>query len=75
MEVYRNIRKYAETFVYKGYIGGKSEKSINTGEPTFHAEKTDCSSKPKCMFYFSAANYSQKLHKKYSIRAVAHGIR
>ena len=26
-------------------------------------------------FSFSTANYSQKLHKKHSIRAVAHGIR
>ena len=26
-------------------------------EPIFHAEKTDCSNKPKCMFSFSVANY------------------
>ena len=35
----------------------------------------DCSSKPKCMFSFSEANHSRKLHKKHSIRAVAHRIR
>ena len=34
----------------------------------------DCSRKPKYMFSFSAANYSLKLHKKYSIEAAAYGI-
>ena len=41
------------TFVLKvehPYIVGKSEKVLDMGEPTFHAEKTDCSSEPKCMF-------------------------
>ena len=31
------------------YIARKSEKSLDMGELTFHAEKTDCSSKPVCM--------------------------
>ena len=43
------------------YIVGKLEKSLDMGEPTFHAKKlhvTDCNSKPKCMFSFSVANHS-----------------
>ena len=35
----------------------------------------DCSRKPKYMFSFSAANYSLKLHKKYSIKARHYIIR
>ena len=35
----------------------------------------DCSRKPKYIFSFSAANYSLKLHKRYSIEAAVHGIR
>ena len=35
----------------------------------------DCSREPKYMFSFSVANYSLKLHKRYSIEAAAHGIR
>ena len=63
------------------YIVGKSEKSLDMGEPTFHAEKTACyqlqqQTNQSTCFSFSAANYSQKLHKKHAIRAViAHGIR
>ena len=36
---------------------------------------TDCSRKPKYMFSFSTANYSEGLHKRHSIKAAAHGIR
>ena len=60
------------------YIVRMSEKSLDMGELTFHAEKLhvdDCSRKPKYMFSFSAANYSLKLYKKHSIKASAHGIR
>ena len=47
------------------YIVRKSEKSLDMGELTVHAEKTaDRSRKPKYMFSFSTANYSLKLHKK-----------
>ena len=52
------------------YIVRKSEKSLDMGALTFHAEKTAC-----CMFSFSVANYSLKLHKKHSIKTEAHGIR
>ena len=60
------------------YIVRKSEKFLDMGELTFHAEKIkvdDCSRRPTYMFSFSAANYSLKLHKRYSIEAAVHGIR
>ena len=63
------------------YIVRKSEKSLDMGEPNFHAEKTACYQLQQetrvhvLTFSFSMANYSRKLHKKHSIRAAVHRIR
>ena len=62
-----------------GTLLSKWEKSLNMGELIFHVEKTTmlpiAAANESACFSFSAANYSQKLHEKYSIRTVAHGIR
>ena len=63
------------------YIVRKSEKFLDMGEPTFHAEKTACYRLQQqtrvhvLTFSVSAANYSGKLHKKHSIKAAVHRIR
>ena len=60
------------------YIVIKLEKFLDMGESPSMLRKphvADCSRKPKYMFSFSTANYSERLHKKHSIKAAAHGIR
>ena len=60
------------------YIVGKSEKYLDVGEPTYHSKKTACywlQVQTTVYISFNNANYSQKLHKKHSIRAAVHGIR
>ena len=60
------------------YIVSKSEKSLDMESSPSMPRKlhvAECSTKPKYMFSFSAANYSLKLYKKHSVKAAVHGIR
>ena len=60
------------------YIVRKLDKFLDMGKLTSTPRKlhvANCSRKPKYMFSFSTANYSERLHKKHSIKAAAHGIR
>ena len=72
-----NARNTFDLRVEHPYIVKKLEKSMDVVSPPSMLRKlyvTDCNSKPKCIcFSFSMANHSRKLHKKYSVRAVAYG--
>ena len=60
------------TFVLKiehPYMVRKFKKFLDMGELTTHGKNQSAS------FSFGVVNYSQKLHKKHSIRAAAYGIR
>ena len=61
------------------YIVGNPEKSLDMGEPPIPCHK-NCilpfaAANQSAFFSFSDANHYQKLHKKHSIRVIAHGIR
>ena len=53
----------------------KSEKFLDMGELTFHAEITTLPIAAVNQSTFTMANNFLKLHKKHSIKAAGHGIR